>query len=70
MIRIRLAEIAASKNKNMSQIQRESGLTMGIVRRYWFNESESVKLEAIESLCKVLGVEVGDMLVIDRDKAN
>lgn len=67
MIRIRLAEIATKNGKNMSQVQRESGLTMGLVRRYWKSEPESVQLEAIEKLCRMFDVPVGDMLVIDRD---
>ena len=70
MIRIRLAEIAARHNKNMSQVQRESGLTMGLVRRYWNNEPESVQLEAIEKLCKLFGVTVGEMLVRENGKPN
>lgn len=67
MIRIRLADIAAQHNKNMSQVQRESGLTMGMVRRYWNSKPESVQLEAIEKLCRMFGVQVGDMLVIEKD---
>jgi DNA-binding Xre family transcriptional regulator len=65
MIRIRLAEIAAKNNKNMSQVQRESGLTMGMIRRYWNSEPESVQLDAIEKLCKLFGVPVGEMLAIE-----
>lgn len=67
MIRIRLAEIAAKNGKNMSQVQRESGLTMGMVRRYWNNEPESVQLDAIEKLCRMFNVPVGEMLVIESD---
>lgn len=66
MIRIRLAEIAKERGKNMSQVQRETGLTMGMVRRYWNSDTESVKLDAIEQLCSLLGVEVGEMLTIEK----
>lgn len=62
MITIRLAAIAESQGKNMSQVQRESGLTMGMVRRYWNNQSSDVRLSAIETLCRLLNVDVCDML--------
>ncbi len=64
MITIRLAAIAESQGKNMSQIQRESGLTMGMIRRYWNNETMDIRLPAIETLCRLLGCTVGDMLVL------
>ena len=63
MMKIRLSEIAKSQGKNMSQVQRESGLTMGMINRYWHNRSESIVLEAIETLCELLGVTVGEMIV-------
>lgn len=68
MITIRLAAIAENQGKNMSQVQRESGLTMGMIRRYWNNETVDVRLSAIESLCDLLGCTVGDMLVLSDDK--
>ncbi len=70
MITIRLAAIAESQGKNMSQIQRESGLTMGMIRRYWTNDTIDVRLPAIETLCKLLGCSVGDMLTITNAQPN
>lgn len=64
MITIRLSAIAERQGKNMSQVQRESGLTMGMIRRYWNNDTIDVRLPAIETLCKLLGCSVGDMLII------
>lgn len=64
MITIRLAAIAESQGKNMSQIQRESGLTMGMVRRYWNNQTADVRLSAIETLCRLLNVDVCEMLAL------
>lgn len=65
MITIRLAAIAESQGKNMSQVQRESGLTMGMIRRYWNNETMDVRLPAIETLCRLLGVDVCDILSME-----
>lgn len=64
MITIRLSAIAERQGKNMSQVQRESGLTMGMIRRYWNNDTIDVRLPAIETLCRLLGCSVGEMLVL------
>jgi DNA-binding Xre family transcriptional regulator len=68
MITIRLAAIAESQGKNMSQIQRESGLTMGMIRRYWNNQTADVRLSSIETLCHLLNVDVCDMLAMNEPK--
>ena len=47
---------------NMSQVQRQSGLTMGMVRRYWRNEVREVSLDALDRLATLLGVEPGELL--------
>lgn len=65
MIKINLQSIAESKGFNMSQVQRQSGLTMGLVRRYWHNETEEVKLSALEKLCILLGCNPGDIIQLE-----
>ncbi len=62
MITIRLKEIAESKGLKMSHVQQRAGLDMGIVRRYWRNETTSVDLRALDKLCAVLACTPGDLL--------
>ena len=62
MIEIRLKELAEAKKMNISQVQRQSGLTMGLVRRYWYNETEEIKLAALDSLCMLLQCAPGDLI--------
>jgi DNA-binding Xre family transcriptional regulator len=62
MIIIRLKELAEAKDLNQSQVQRQTGLTMGLVRRYWFNETEEVKLSAIDKICELLSCDPGDLI--------
>lgn len=62
MITIRLKEIAEAKGFNQSQVQRQTGLTMGQVRRYWHNETEEVKLSALDKICALLDCEPGDLI--------
>ncbi len=62
MARLRLRELAEDRGLNMSQVQRQSGLTMGMVRRYWYNEVREVSLDALDKLAALLGVEPGELL--------
>ncbi len=75
--RLRLRDIALAQGLNMSQLQRRSGLTMGVIRRYWYNTAnglaegeplEMVSLEHIDRLATVLGVELGDLLEEDTEE--
>ncbi|XSG76523.1 helix-turn-helix domain-containing protein [Herpetosiphon llansteffanensis] len=50
------------KSFNMSQLQRQSGLTIGMIRRYWYNETTEVNLEALDKLATLLGVAPGELL--------
>lgn len=65
-VRLRLKELAEARGLNMSQVQRQSGLTMMLVRRYWYNAGkngplEAVNLAAIDALSKTLRVQPGDL---------
>lgn len=63
VVKIRLQELAQARGLNLSQVQRQSGLTMTQVRRYWRNETSSVSLHALEALCDLLHVMPGELLV-------
>lgn len=62
MAYLRVKELAEDKNLTMSQVQRSTGLTIGLVRRYWYNQSTSIKLEALEKLAAFLGVAESDLI--------
>jgi transcriptional regulator with XRE-family HTH domain len=61
-VKLRLQELAQSKGLTLSQVQRRSGLTMTMVRRYWYNETSEVSLRALETLSELLQVAPGDLL--------
>ncbi len=65
--RLRLKEIAEERGLNISQLQRQTGLDMGMVRRYWYNEGRKgplteVNLVALAKLAEVLGVQPSDLI--------
>ncbi len=68
--RLRVKELAEARGLNISQLQRQSGLTMGMVRRYWYNEGkegqlDGVSLSALHKIASVLGVQVGELIVAE-----
>ncbi len=70
MARLRLKELAEERGLNMSQLQRRSGLTMGMVRRYWLNETGEVSLEALDRLAALLDVNPGELLVHEGEQTS
>lgn len=68
VVRLRLRELAEKKGLNMSQVQRDSGLTMGMVRRYWYNHTSEVRLTALSALAETLGVRPIELLTDEPEK--
>lgn len=70
-LRLRIREIAQRKGVSMSQLQRQTGLTMSLVRRYWYNTQDGrkrgkpltfVSFEPLAVLARFLEVEPGSLL--------
>lgn len=61
MVRLLVKELAEKQNMSQSRLQREAGVTMPLLRRYWSNSTESVTLDALERIARVLGVQVRDL---------
>lgn len=62
MITIRLQELAEAKELNKNQVARQTGLDIGMIRRYWDNDTSAVSLSALDALCELLECEPGDLL--------
>ncbi len=69
MVRLRLRELAQARGLNMSQVQRKTGLTMGMVRRYWYNQTTQVDLLALDALARLLEVPPGTFFTDAPDEA-
>jgi transcriptional regulator with XRE-family HTH domain len=61
MVRLRLQELAKLRGMNLSQVQRQTGLTLGMVRRYWYNETTQVDLRAIDQIAQLLDVKPSEI---------
>jgi hypothetical protein len=74
MTRLRVREIAEGQGFTMYSLQQKTKLSMGTIRRYWYNSSDGkeggeplkvIYLEQLTSVANVLQVAPGDLLVID-----
>lgn len=72
MARTRVRELATARGWNLSALQRESRLTMNLVRRYWYNTAdgkdggkplELVSLNVLDTLAALFDVKPGDLIV-------
>ncbi len=72
-MRLQVKEMAEARGLNMSQLQRQTGLTMGMVRRYWYNEGkgqslDGVQLSALSKIAAVLGVRTGELIYDEEEQ--
>lgn len=61
-LRLCIREVAEARGLNMSQLQRKTGLTSGMIRRYWYNRTSQVSLPALGIIAQLLEVRPGDLL--------
>ena len=69
-MKLRIRELAEGFDLNLSQVQRQTGLTLGKLRRYWYNETRSAELDALETLLKFFqrydaSLTVADLFALD-----
>ena len=62
-LHIALKEVSECKGYSMYQLQKETGLDAGLVRRYWYNKTTSIDLRYLDRLCDFLDVAPGDLIV-------
>jgi DNA-binding Xre family transcriptional regulator len=67
MLKLRVKEVAEEQGLNQSQLQIKAGVNMGLLRRYWHNETSEVRFEPLEKIAKALGVNPVELLVYESD---
>lgn len=65
MIKLRIHVLCEQNDVSMSKLQRETKLTLGMVRRYWKNEVDSVSLSALEAILEFLRTKNSSINFID-----
>ncbi len=69
MLRLRVKEVAEAKNLNQSQLQIKAGVNMGLLRRYWHNDTREIRFELLEKIANALEVPAKDLLVETEDES-
>ena len=62
MIEIRLREIAESRDLNISKVPIGAGVSMGSIRRVWYDELTMIDIDVLDRLCEFLEVTPGDLI--------
>lgn len=75
MARIRLRELAENKGLSISRLQIESRLSMGTVRRYWYNTTDGsehgsrlkmINLDVLDTFARVLNTTPDSLISPDK----
>ena len=61
-----LSRILGEKRLKVSDVSRDTGINRGTITRLYNETATRVELEAIESLCKYLDIEIGELFVIQK----
>lgn len=70
MARLRVRQLTEQRGLTMYALQQQTGLSMGTIRRYWYNSSDGkeggeplkvVYLEQLDTVAHALQVEVRDL---------
>jgi transcriptional regulator with XRE-family HTH domain len=69
MLRLRVKEVAEQQGLNQSQLQIKAGVNMGLLRRYWHNETSEIRFEPLEKIAHALGVKPEELLVSDEEES-
>lgn len=71
MPRLRVQEVARSKNKRLSEVQIDARLPMATMRRYWYGTRDGkaegevlteVDLTKLAAIARALGVQIADLI--------
>ena len=60
--RLRVKEVAESKNFNMSSLSKASNISFNTIKRLWTRPYEGAKIDTLLRIARVLDVQVTDLL--------
>ncbi len=63
-VKIRLKELRNAKEISQNELARLLEMSLANIQKIEYNKAKSIPLDTLEKLCKALGCQVGDLLVI------
>jgi len=64
MIKCHLSKILGDKKLKVAEVARETGINKNTLHRLYNETATRVELDVIETLCRYLDVEIGELLEI------
>ena len=61
---IRLKELRKNKDISQNELARLLEMSLANVKKIEYNKAKSIPLDTLERLCRVLGCQVGELLVL------
>ena len=68
MIRIHLSRLMGERRLRIADLVRETGLSRSALTRLYYEDVDRLDLDALEKLCRYLGVDIADMLELTGDE--
>lgn len=66
--RFRLEELLEERAMTQSELARRSGITFATINAMCRNRTDGVKLDTLDKLARVLGVQPGELIAADRKR--
>ena len=67
MIKCHLSRLMGERKLKISDVSRETGINRGTITRMYQETAVRVEFEILETLCRFLDVEIGELLEITED---
>lgn len=62
MIKVHLSRIMGEKKLKIADVARMTGLHRNGIAKIYYDETDGIKWETLDRLCKALGCTVGDLI--------
>lgn len=65
-VKVKLKELRNSKGISQNELARQLKMSLANVQRIEYNKVKSIPFNTLESICKILKCEIGDLLVLNK----
>jgi len=71
MIKVHLSRLLGEKRMKISELAEKTGLHRNGLSRLYNEETDGIKFDTLEKVCKALNCEISDLIeIVDEEKAH
>ncbi|MEC1247067.1 helix-turn-helix domain-containing protein [Bacillus amyloliquefaciens] len=68
MIKVHLSRLMGERKLNIAEVSRKTGLHRNGITKLYYEETDGIKFDTLEKLCKALECEITDLIeIIEED---